>query len=142
MYAIAPTGSLTLPDLTGGSLANVTFGQLDISNYLIGKSRIVGGGFEVVNTTAPLYRQGLVTVYRAPQVNAETVVNVSFGTTPAVSVAFPARSLALPPSNAQQAFVLPGSKQWPAERGCYNVFTQTDIENPFQMPDSKVRLYA
>jgi len=36
------------------------------TTYLDGASRVIAMGFEVVNTTAPLYKQGSVTVYRQP----------------------------------------------------------------------------
>jgi len=40
--------------------------NLNCMEYLNGKARIVGMGFEVWNTTAELYKQGSVTVYRQP----------------------------------------------------------------------------
>lgn len=53
----------------------------------------------------------------------------------------PQRVRLLPPSTSGQAVLLPGSRQWPASRGSYNVFTLCDIENPFQTPDATTRRY-
>ncbi len=53
-----------------------------------------------------------------------------------------ARMHLMPPATAAQALLLPGSRQWPAERGSYSVFTLCESDNDFQGPDARVRLYV
>lgn len=68
-----PTGAiLNLSNFNANSNNAVTSLPLPF-DYLTGSSRVVAMGFEVVNTTSDLYRQGLVTVYRQPQPSVQVV---------------------------------------------------------------------
>lgn len=56
-------------DTYGGDSTPVDVSQIDLSldtTYLAGSCRVIGMGLEVVNSTAEIYRQGQVTVYRQP----------------------------------------------------------------------------
>lgn len=112
-------------------------------DYLGTRGRLVGGGFEVINTTAPLYKQGLVTTYLLPQERQDTM---ALNAVPVVGggyeyMALPALLGSLPPTNASLAYVLPSSKQWTADKGVYSVFRQNGINNPIRMYDYRQRLY-
>lgn len=107
-----------------------------IAPYLDGDFRIIGMGFEVVNTTSELYIGGLVTTYRNPATNpidAKTGmlfdVNNTSGITPVYTFVFADFNVAsAPPANVSQALLLEGSKQWKAKEGCYVVPTlNTDV---------------
>jgi len=104
--------------------------------YFLGKSRVVGMAFEVINTTADLYKQGLVTAYRMPQQN-QLGASVSANST----FLMPTRYCALPPVTVEEALVLPASRQWPAGRGAYMVCTQTGLDNPIQSYDTNAIIY-
>jgi hypothetical protein len=54
-------GSALLPNMSGVATNLLAFSNVSASSYITGKCRCVAGGFEVINTTAPLYAQGLVT---------------------------------------------------------------------------------
>jgi hypothetical protein len=97
-------------------------------SYLTGSSRIVAMGFEGVNTTSDLYRQGLVTVYRQPQPSTQVVsYPVISGTT-----STPTNMLLCndAPSSIDQAMLLEGSRQWKAADGSYNVVTFSSVDCP------------
>lgn len=97
--------------------------------YQTGSHRIVGMGFEVVNTTAPLYKQGQVTCFKMMEnptgvsnMYVTDVTNTYSGDTTTT----PVRA---PPSTVAQAMLLPGSRQWDAAEGCYMVSTFMDTVN-------------
>ncbi len=69
------TGNQTYGDTAGTtSTTDLTLG-LEAS-YLEGNARVVGMGFEVANSTAELYLQGEVTVYRQPVPSPDTMTSV------------------------------------------------------------------
>jgi len=61
----APPGGTTFGSAVGGSDGGTNFVAPDPA-YLQGPCRVIGMGFEVVNSTAELYKQGSVTVWRQP----------------------------------------------------------------------------
>jgi len=130
------SGSNTMPSSGATNMSQVSVRNLDVNRYVTGKCRVVGGGFEVVNTTASMYQQGVVTAYRMPQVCTATKMSLS------ATNHYPAVMLVLPPENVASALLLPGSRQWPASRGSYSVFTLSEPENPFVVADSRPRLYT
>lgn len=107
--------SLTLPD-----------------TYTRGPNRVVGVGFEAVNTTAAIYRQGQAMVYR--QSNPAKVgqhISLRYGAPPAAALADEtANFYPCPPQNAAQTMLIPGTRQWAAEEGCYVVGTFVGQDNP------------
>jgi hypothetical protein len=101
--------------------------------------RIIGGGFEVTNTTAELYKQGTVTVYTAPS----DVMDASLSTFIA-GINYPRQPLVVSQNfvgTAGEAFVAPGSVQWAAELGAYVPFRLTPGERPFEVVSSAPHLF-
>lgn len=123
--------------------------------YLRGRTRCIARGFEVRNTTAEIYKQGSICVYRQPtapenfaaytcKINLtdalvkETDIKIDSkkrkdAPSPFANVeGTAARSLRYsipPPNNLQEALLLPGTRQWEAKHGCYVVQTQYDMAN-------------
>ncbi len=69
-----PAGAQFLPSASGTSIAQTNCASMFPSQYITGKCRLVGGGFEIVNTTANLYKQGVLTAYRMPQICENSLV--------------------------------------------------------------------
>jgi hypothetical protein len=95
----------------------------------------VGWAFEVINTTAELWKQGTVTTYRMPQVD-DDVVTFSGS---ALNTHSLAKQRELPPANPSSALVLPGSKQWDAARGSYCVMSLASLDNPLECVSNRPR---
>jgi hypothetical protein len=114
-------------NLTTGSLAQIVLPDA----YSQGSGRIVGIGFEVVNTTAEIYKQGQVTVFRQPQPSLDpttvTICAISGVSTFRPLSAIPLR---LPPIDQATTMLLPGSRQWMAADGAYVVGCFAGAENP------------
>jgi len=124
--------------------------QINLDNYLdfqtsdFGVYRLIYSGFEVVNTTAQIYKQGAVTVYEygnsfetaasSPVVgNAPDVSNTSsyINGYPYIPPKNPTSWFRCPPNTIAEAKIMPGSHSWAAADGCYcTAKFQTD--NPFQ----------
>lgn len=99
--------------------------------YSQGIGRLIGIGFEVTNTTAELYRQGLATVYRQAMPYEDTGVWLQTSTTQPQSF-IEMKSYRQPPLNSAEALLYPGSRQWRADEGCYMVAPFVGNENPPQ----------
>jgi hypothetical protein len=113
-----------------------------------GQARIIGGGVEIVNTTADLYKQGTVTCSRVPN----SIVDVAFvscaGDTNLGANVDPnvwtygalynpgIRACYGPPATIAAAMNFPSSKQWAAAEGCYSVFS-FDVEEADMRPVSE-----
>jgi hypothetical protein len=105
---------------------------------------VVGIAFEVLNTTAVLYKQGTVTAYRMTQPKDQYIGVNTIGIDSVANQTYNQvthRVFCLPPTTVVEAVVLPGSKQWEAERGGYCVGTLTDDENRSRQVDNLPRLY-
>lgn len=90
--------------------------------------RVIGMALEVWNTTAPLYRQGNVVVWRQPRQAGDKGSLTPATATPVYgsSTMFNVPTIPETPTNA---LILQGSKSWAAEKGVYMVGTlcQQDI---------------
>lgn len=135
-----------------GSGANLGIGLVSGSlsanaSYFQGNCRVIASGWEVVNTTADLYKQGQATVYRMPQPPA-LPVTYGLGTSSAgVLTAFYGAgslySLRSPPDTTAEAFLFSGTRQWAAREGAYMVPTFStpnlppafDAQTGFYFPD-------
>jgi hypothetical protein len=123
--------------------------------YMKGRSRACFSGFEITDTTPPLYKGGLMTLWEQPQANQDKSVHLFAGAiTPSLEVDkkerkkqrslvpgdyFAVRSLVIspvPPDNISEMLLLKGTKQWAAQKGCYAVQTMSDLENPPRVPDA------
>jgi hypothetical protein len=110
--------------VTGGVTPAPVVSTLSPNAYLAGASRIIASGFEVVNTTADLQKQGTVTVYRVPQTNDPPQTWAISGTgTDGMTGCGSLRNIIDVPSNTADALLLTGTRQWAAREGSYNVVT-------------------
>lgn len=134
--AAASTGSNMAPNALGCDYHSLTLSD----TYFSGPSRVIAQGFEVTNTTADIYKQGSVTVYRVPQPSRGTRHNhrVVTGTlaSPTMQNVVSAEYRQTPPGSLAQASVLLGSRTWDAREGAYVVLTQTEsvLRDPMLEP--------
>lgn len=94
--------------------------------------RVIGAAFEIIDTTADMYRQGALTVYRMNQ--PRTNINVAVEDKGA-GLYYQGDNLTMihnPPSSVAQAMLLPNSRQWAMRDGVYSVLTQSTVDNPLQ----------
>lgn len=102
--------------------------------YTKGVGRLVGVGFEVHDTTAKLNKQGSCTVYRQMESGRDPTVFNGCTDKPVVDeiqmYTFSGTPLRAPPQSLDDAILLPGSRTWAAEDGCYQVGTFHTTENP------------
>lgn len=103
--------------------------------YFEGATRVTGAGFETVNTTSKLYKQGQVIVYRQPQSNFQqkvmtywNVVGPSNTVTPLGAGSYV--DVRPPPYNTAEAMLFTGSKQWEAAEGAYCVVSFNSLDIP------------
>jgi len=150
MLAVAVnSGANTFPDIPKVIPTNLTFTDVNFNDYYFGQSRIVGSAFEVHNTTAELYKQGTVTVYRLPQTLIKTSslildYDTSNSGLPigATNTTAPCVTSRLPPSNPASALLLPDSKQWEAAYGAYCVDTFDHDRNVPETTENVNRVFA
>jgi hypothetical protein len=113
-------------------LAN--FQSLNPIGYVNGQGRCIGMGFEVVNTTSELNKQGQVTAWRIPTKWTDSYLYNTVATTPAVTEQIAFTHNRLPPANIANAQLLFGSRSWAAAEGAYVVSRQNDTENLALLP--------
>jgi hypothetical protein len=122
----------------GYSVENITLDKyLDYDTTDLGVYRLVYSGFEVVNTTAQIYKQGAVTVYEYGHSYENAQATIPFSLDSAVTpAAIVPNSLATnqfrsPPNTIAEAKIMPGAHTWAAQDGCYCT-AKFQGENPFQ----------
>jgi hypothetical protein len=102
--------------------------------------RVVGAGFEVTNTTAPLYKSGSVVVYDSPSNWGTCDTFTLSGSFHHGTVLNPPNEYGSlnnthfevcmgPPVTLDQAILMPNSKQWSAEEGAYCVAKFSSMDN-------------
>jgi len=101
--------------------------------YSLGAGRVVGLGFEVIDTTSELNKQGRVICWRQSNASATSskstaVIRSVAGTQ--VDCITSVSPIMEPPSNGSDAMLLPGSRQWEAKDGCYVVVPFVGQDNP------------
>jgi len=126
MIDTVPSGAPTyLSNAPSGERSNPLDARL--RPYMTGEYRLIGMGFEVINTTSDLNIQGLVTCWRAPFTDidsAKTVFYTSFAVGPPATTTLgwlDTVTTSQVPINPGGALLLEGSKQWKAKEGCYVV---------------------
>lgn len=130
--------------LSGVALDLVTstfIGKISLAqNYNDGATRLLSTGFEVQNTTAPLNKQGQCTVYRLnqPKAHGATFQHFPGGV---AGTAFTGSMLRRPPASIAEAMLIPGSRVWKAEDGCYCVTGFLGQDNPPMNPDYNQPVY-
>lgn len=141
---VTDLGAATMPYLdtttglwTPAASANMAVSAFDLSQYLVGQTRLVSMGFEVHNTTPELYKSGSVVTYQTPQTltRSQLINGLVTGTRANVI-----RSV-LPPATQAQALLQSGAQMWEAMDGNYNVVTMCSKENPIYDPDYADQLY-
>lgn len=113
-------------DVSGGRIATLTMDPA----YTQGSGRLIGMGFEVVNTTSQLAVQGTTTVYRQNQSHPLETAMISQSTPGVNDPSFTAHVVVPPPNSVATAMLLPGSRQWHAKDGAYIVQSFVGQDNP------------
>lgn len=98
--------------------------------------RVIATAVEIWNTTAPLYKQGNVVVWRQPR-QAGDWGALPYANLAATTFVAPSKTYDVPtiPENPTNALILQGSKSWSAEKGVYMVGTLCQQEIPVQELD-------
>lgn len=127
-------GMVTIKSYAGAAAGGpYGFGNAPTADFVIGlpaayskgKSRLVGLGVEITNTTSELYKQGTCTVYRFPQGDMDSKVRRYKETNTTVST----QQITFQPSSLSTAMLLSGTRQWKAAEGAYIVAAFNDDQN-------------
>lgn len=97
-----------------------------------GMGRVIAWGFEVVNTTADMTKQGSLTAYRMPQSMSLDESCIFQGNSAIVYDKVLSQRLRSPPSTSSEAVLLGGTRQWAAADGAYVVVPQSTVANPIR----------
>jgi hypothetical protein len=133
-------GHMPLQAADGYAVANINLDQyLDFESTDLGVYRLVYSGFEVVNTTAQIYKQGACTVYEyghSLETSQATVpfdrkYNVVAPDSDALVQSFATNTFRSPPNTIAEAKIMPGAHTWAAQDGCYCT-AKFQGDNPFQ----------
>jgi len=116
---------------------------LDYERQDLGAYRLCYSGFEVVNTTADIYKQGACTVYEygnsfeVASANNPDLTDATSGSTANI----PCNWFRCPPNTVAEAKIMPGAHTWAARDGCYNT-AKFQTDNPFQTATQRPWLIA
>jgi len=135
---VVDTVAAGLPTFQYQNTTSVVPFDSQLQPYLVGEYRIIGMGFEVINTTSELNIQGLTTVYRQPCASLDSAQTILMtfgstisGSTTSFTAGYPSvLNTNSPPATTSEALLLDGSKQWKAKEGCYVVSTLSSDELP------------
>jgi hypothetical protein len=133
-----PQGQNLWP-ITTATLVSANQQTLGPSAYVKGQGRVIGMGFEVVNTTAEINKQGQVTAWRIPTKWSLEQVYQGYATTPPVSSQVSVALNRFPPANIALAQLLYGSRSWAAAEGAYVVSRQNTEANPALLPSYQLQ---
>lgn len=141
-WAIQP-GTNWLP--LAGTTSTVWLNSINaLPPFTTGLGRCVGIGFEVNNTTSTLYRQGSVTVFK--QMSTQRDANTFWGEVAnpggPLQAIFSGTIIRSIPNNLADLTLLPGSRTWKAEDGCYVVGHFHSNENPPFVADYNVPIFT
>lgn len=98
-----------------------------------GAWRVIGMAFEVVNTTASLYKGGTIINYKSPAYRS-TTISQGFDDTLTAGQRYVTDYVSLPPVTSQDAALYPTSRTWGAEEGTYIVCALNDQEVSYNRP--------
>lgn len=103
--------------------------------YATGQWRLVGAGYEIVNTTSAMYKQGSITTARTPcgyvPSRLSYISQAPPGTGPQVT---PVMSATLPPTNCVSLSKFPGAITREASSGSYAIIAFNRLDNPMIKP--------
>lgn len=140
-YAVAP-GTDFNPTLA----TTVHIGVVEANvPYTTGVGRLIAIAHETVNTTAPLQKQGSVTVFRQMQQgrNNQGVNGLVQGSVyPAGQLRGTATLFRRPPGSLATIMLMPGSRTWDAAEGTYVVSSFHSNENPPMVPDYNMTFWS
>jgi hypothetical protein len=91
-------------------------------------------GFEVINTTSELNKQGQVLVWRMPNILTPQLIQQSIATVPPVTYSTLNLQSRFPPATIGDAELLYGSRSWAAKEGAYVISRLTDTTNHLSQP--------
>lgn len=110
--------------------------------YNNGMTRTIAKGFEIHNTSNKLVVGGSVAVYRdstsydsIPSGVGNIIPSTS---TPQTGLAYPLYRGAKVPTTLAECFVIQGTQQWEAEKGCYCVMTMNAQDNNPYTPERAI----
>lgn len=115
-------------------------GQLSLSDSDLNDTmRVTAMGFEVIDGTAELYRQGVLTTYRQnqPQRDMSEFIGVSNEADAVAnrqSIRRTSQLVRFPPVNSNNALLFPDSKQWKVAQGAYCDIDFNSEEIPMLSP--------
>lgn len=115
---------------------------IDFNDFLEGQSREIFSAFEVHNVTNKLNVGGTVTTYRLPQFTYATTLSVQAPAAANNLNLMPGKISRLPPGDVEDCMLLPGTRQWEAEHGCYCVETFRMDQNLPQCGENGIRVLA
>lgn len=105
---------------------------------LVGSIKIAGLGIEVVNTTAELYKQGMCSIARMPQMMSSNVNTARIYGNGGPAAAFSTSNcipIVSPPTTLAELTTYPDYRQWEAKEGAYAVIRQYDVASHSPMGD-------
>lgn len=106
-------------------------------SLLVGTTRIVAAGFEIVNTTPEMYKGGRILVYSMPQCDEITSLKVHDGTAGnLVDGTTTTHVSRANPVSASVANHYLGSRSWAAADGAYVPIPLRKLDNPYRMVNS------
>jgi hypothetical protein len=137
VFGTPPGVKLDLTAVVAGPPTQFLIASLNVEPTLEeGLTRTCGVGYEIHDTTAPLYQQGSVTSTTQSAVSEEPT---GFTATDTVNVSnFTAKTVRFPPGTPSEALLMSGAKQWEAKYGVYSVARYTDATNPPLQPSATV----
>lgn len=131
-----PANSTLMPHWAPLMSAMPGLGVEDLSS---GNSRVIAAGFEVINTTSELYKQGTITAYRQPTFSAPD--HTRYHIPPEMAQNREQRGTMYghaynsPPTTANEAVLLRGTRTWNAADGAYVPIVFSTVHNPI-IPES------
>lgn len=126
-------GLMIVGQMTSGSAfeypvpasATTQMGQLSLTDAdMSGSMRVTSMGFEVIDGTAELYRQGILTAYRQNQPQKEPGFWEGWASTgdnanEKTQALFSGHVMKFPPTSTANALAIPDTKQWKVSEGAY-----------------------
>jgi len=140
-YAV-PAGSALFPNSSGWSDTNADrWSSTNFEEFVYDdRVRLLGGGIEVEDDTPPLYRGGNIRILDVPCSWTPSTMYTIRGDISGLFEPIQSALMNAPPINSAQATQY-ASVCWPTEHGCYAVFKQSKVDNPFRPPTGAQPLY-
>lgn len=139
---VVPAGTDVFPSSSGWVENNQDrFSGLSFDEFVVDRTRLIGGGIEVTNTTPELYRGGMIGVADVSSASVEITGTVLRGDVNNLRTVVNTALLSAPPANIAQFQQLSGKVRWGAEEGCYAVLKMNKEANDFEIQRPAVLSY-